>query len=224
MKSHFFKILLFTGLLLVNFYTAFAQPDTQSIFMIGVKQGVNLSKINFVPTVDQTTTIGYTGGLAFKYISEKHVGIQMELNFSKRGWTENLDSGKSYKRELNYFEIPVLTHFIFGQKKTRAFLNVGPSFSFHLNNKESFHLPSVGDTLLYYGRKLDKNFELGLVGGVGITQSTSLGDFQLEFRFLYGLQNIFAVDSKTDLGKSQNQLYGITLSYYFFKKDYKANK
>lgn len=202
----------------------YAQPGDRSLLSIGTKHGINISQIIFDPPVKQNITMGYTGGIVVKYISEKHMGLQAEVNYSQRGWTENLDSARTYSRRLNYIETPVLTHFIFGTKKTRAFLNLGPNLSYYSSDTESFNLFSKGDTLSYYQRKPDRKFEFGLVGGVGIYRNTGFGDFQLEFRFHYGFQNIFVSDNITNLAKSQNQLYSITLAYFFFNKDFMAKK
>jgi hypothetical protein len=202
----------------------YAQPGDRSLLSIGTKHGINISQIIFEPPVKQNVTLGYTGGLVVKYISEKHMGLQAEINYSQRGWTENLDSSRSYSRSLDYFELPILTHVVLGSKKTRVFLNLGPNLSYHTSDKESFSLLRTGDTLSYYQRKLDRDFEFGLVGGAGIYQTTGFGDFQLEFRFHYGFQNIFFSENITNLSKSQNQLYSITLAYFFFRKDFKAKK
>jgi hypothetical protein len=201
-----------------------AQKHTQSILSFGVKQGITLSKINFEPFVSQPLYMGYTGGVAIKYLSENHAGIQGEFNYSQRGWEEKLDSGKVYKRRLNYLEVPILTHFTIGSAKTKAMINVGPNLSFFQSEKEEMSALESYDIKKYYQRKLDKHFELGLNAGIGILQETPIGEFQIEARFHFGLQNIFVTDTNTDMAQSQNLFYGITLTYFPIKKDFRANK
>lgn len=224
MKTYFFKIFLLAVILLSHAAAIFSQGSNLSELSIGTKHGINFSKISFEPPVDQKFMLGYSGGMVVKYVSETHAGIQTEINYSQRGWTEEFDTTNTYKRRLNYFEMPILTHFVFGKKSTKAILNVGPNLSYFSSDKETFKLISAGDTLPYYQRKLDKKFELGLVGGIGLQKITPIGDFQLEFRFHYGLQNIFSANKETNLDKSQNLVYGVTLTYFFFKKDFKAVK
>lgn len=130
----------------------------------------------------------------------------------------------SYKRKLNYFEVPILSHFTIGKNSTKVIINAGPNLSYFLSDKETFKLLQAGDTLSYYQRPIDRKFELGLVGGIGMIQETGIGDFQLEVRFHYGLQNIFFANNVSNVDKSQNQLYSVSLSYFFFKKDFRANK
>jgi len=221
MKFTIYLKILSILILLISFQKSNAQPITKSLLSFGIKQGVNLSKLNFDPKLEQNITTGYTGGLVIKYVSESFAGIQAEVNYSQRGWSEKLDSGNLYSRKLNYTEVPVLTHFIIGGDKTHAFLNVGPALSFYSSGKETMNLKNAGDTMLYYGRKLDSTFELGLCGGLGLMQATPIGDFQLEFRVLYGLHSLFKTDTSTNLAKSQNLVMGIILSYLFWKKDFK---
>lgn len=217
------KLAFFISIILVSI-GANAQRHTQSILSFGVNQGVTLSKINFDPIVSQKLYPGYTGGIVIKYLSEDHSGIQAEVNYSQRGWNEKFDSIQVYKRRLNYLEVPVLTHFTMGSAKTKAMLNVGPNLSFFQSEKEEMKFLESTDIRKYYTRKIDKHFELGLNAGIGLLSETSLGDFQLEFRFHFGLQNIFVTDVRTDMAQSQNLFYGITLTYFPIKKDFWKDK
>jgi hypothetical protein len=223
MKTTFRIFLVFFTLITV-IENLSAQGSNQSKLSIGMRHGINFSKIIFEPPVSQDLNMGYNGGLVIKYMSETHAGIQAEFNYSERGWTEKFDTTMSYKRKLNYFEVPILSHFTIGKNRTKVIINAGPNLSYFLSDKEDFKLLQAGDTLSYYMRPIDRKFELGLVGGIGMVQETGIGDFQLEFRFHYGLQNIFFANKVSNLDKSQNQLYSVSLSYFFLKKDFRANK
>jgi len=85
---------------------------------IGVNLGVTESMVLFNPAIPQGFLMGYNGGIVFRYIAEKNVGMQAELNFSQRGWTE---SSGLYSRQLNYIELPFMTHIYVG-RKNRFFL------------------------------------------------------------------------------------------------------
>lgn len=224
MKSLLFKVFLIAVVLVTGSSKVFGQLNKQSVLSIGIKQGVNLSQIGFDPVVDQDIYLKNTGGIVIKYLSEKRAGIQAEFNYSLRGWKELPENNNKYRRNLTYFEMPVLTHFMFARGNTKAIINVGPNLSYHLGDEEIYEITDTTNLPLYYYRKLDKDFELGLVGGLGIMQITPIGDFQLEFRFHYGLQNIFSTDITTNLAKSQNILIGASLTYFFIKKDFRASK
>lgn len=224
MKTICLRFFLFTGSMFAAFGYLSAQGSNQSILSIGTRHGVNLSQIIFEPPVKQNVYTGYNGGLVIKYVSETHAGIQAEFSYSERGWSENLDSTRNYTRRLTYLESPIMSHFIIGKKKSKVIINVGPNLSYFQGDKENFSLLETGDTLSYYQRPIDRKFELGLVGGIGFLQETGIGDFQLEGRFHYGLQNIFFVNNQSIIDKSQNQFYSISLTYFFFKKDFRAKK
>ena len=70
-----------------------------------------------------------------KYISEKHLGLIMELNFVQKGWREFFDPEQqpdfAYQRTLSYLEVPFLTHVYFGNR-VRFIFNAGPKISFLL--------------------------------------------------------------------------------------------
>ena len=101
---------------------------------IGVSLGVNNSMVFFNPSVDQNMIfLGTSSGISYRYITEKHVGLQMELKYSQRGWNEA--SGK-YTRQINYIEFPFLTHIYLGNKN-RFIFNIGTKISYLLN--ESFN-------------------------------------------------------------------------------------
>ncbi len=61
--------------------------DQPEIYL-GTSHGVSASMIHFSPSVEQEILLGYNGGIVFRYIDEKNVGVQAELNFFQRGWKE----------------------------------------------------------------------------------------------------------------------------------------
>ena len=84
---------------------------------IGVKGGVDFSRVFFNPSVDQKMKMGMSGGFMFRYIEENHFGLIAELNFVQRGWEEDFeDAPYNYSRTLNYLELPVMAHIFFGRR------------------------------------------------------------------------------------------------------------
>ncbi len=103
----------------------FAQPSSEKPeIYFGTTQGISASMINFSPSVNQGMLLGYNGGLIFRHITEKNVGLQVELNFFQHGWKE---TDSIYSRRLNYIELPFMTHIYFGNK-SRFFFNIGPNY------------------------------------------------------------------------------------------------
>ena len=75
--KNFAKIIL----LLLLATTLHAQKDFKPEFVIGAGGGVNLAKVSFLPEIEQHTSILYNAGIMARYVAEKHLGIQAELNF-----------------------------------------------------------------------------------------------------------------------------------------------
>jgi len=190
-------------------------PET----FIGIKQGINGSRVNFKPTIDQNITFGYLGGLIFKHISEKNAGIQIELNYSQQGWTEKLDSTNSYFKQLNNINLPFMSHFEIGKGKTKILINFGPTLSYLLSEKENIKIDSVQDERIYYGKLVDNRFEYGLSFGIGIVKNTKIGSFQIEGRFNQSLVDIFKQTTEPSISSSKIQTVELSISYLIdFKK------
>ena len=106
----------------------FAQKNKfQQELSLGASFGTTFSRVSFAPTsVQQKMKLGYTGGLALRWITEKNLGLQAEINFTQQGWEEKFEEQPQYQysRTINYIEIPFLTHIYFGSKRFRAFINL----------------------------------------------------------------------------------------------------
>lgn len=196
---------------------------------IGVGGGVLSSTIDFVPRKAQLFNMGMHGGVSAKFISEKHLGFILELNYMQKGWTEEFDEDVDYEyqRTLNYVELPFMTHVYFGDK-FRFVFNAGPQIAFmigdsyKINNSYANYLNEIREltpddpTVAQYDAKLRK-FDYGLTGGMGMELNTAIGMMQLEGRYYFGLGDIFENrDSKNKIfSRSANRNIEAKLTYYF---------
>jgi hypothetical protein len=174
---------------------------------IGVTLGSTASMVMFSPTIAQDYILGYNGGFVFRYIAEKNVGVQAELNFSQRGWSE---STGLYSRQLNYIELPFLTHIYIG-KKNRIFLNVGPKISYLLSEKVI-----VNNTLNSENQHttlIQNPFDYGLCAGLGFMFNIKHNVYQLDTRASYSFNDVFA-NSKADyFAASKNLNLSVNLAW-----------
>lgn len=196
---------------------------------LGLGGGGASVKMDFVPHLPQELKIGYQGGVAAKYISEKNLGLIVELNYSQRGWAEEyeidpdseLDLDYSYSRNLNYLEIPFLTHLYFG-KRFRFIFNLGPQISLLLNDKQI-----IGETLadnesllansVQYSPITEmRRFDYGLLGGVGVELNLGIGTFDLEGRYYFGLGDLFENRRSENafFARSAHRIIEAKLTYY----------
>lgn len=225
-----YPIIVLTILLCLCAQSAKAQlQDERHNFSIGINGGVNLSNVSFEPRIKQGKLIGPSAGLTARYISEKYFkmicGIQAEINYSQRGWKENIDdgSGDTYQRTMNYLEIPLLAHLAFGKDQgngARFIINLGPQIGFLLNEQEtrsaSWNTENrPNGTTGQYGKFADNKFDYGIVGGGGLEIRTGIGHFLLEARYYFGLSDFYNSTKKDYFSRSAHSYIGGRLTYLF---------
>ena len=157
-----FRYILFV-IAVVSLQSGLAQrSDYQPEFTVGVKGGTTLSRVSFTPTVTQSLLLGYTGGVSVRYIEEKFFGLIAEINFTQCGWNETFEEDPyTYTHTLNYVTIPFLTHFFFGNRVVRGFVNAGPQIGLLLGDsyKSNFDIYIGRPILLWIGRYIQKQEE-----------------------------------------------------------------
>lgn len=179
---------------------------------VGVSGGATGSMMLFTPTVQQSYFLGYNGGIAARYITENHVGLQVEFNYSQRGW---LEANDLYSRQLDYIEMPFLTHIYFG-KTNRFIFNLGPKIAYLLDEKVVLN-NAENSKAEQHIKPVYSKFDYGIAAGLGYNLKTkNIGVYQLELRAYYGLSDIFA-NTKKDFFDTSNHL-NVSLNFgYFFQ-------
>lgn len=196
------------------------------ILEVGFAGGMNMNKMDFQPTIRQTYLNGINGGISLRYTSEKYFSMicaaQMEVNFSQRGWKEDFDdeTGNSYSRTLNYIEVPLLAHLSWGKEERglQFFVNLGPQFGFFIGDSEDYignWTPEERPQSIrpVYGKEVEKKFDYGIAGGLGVELKTKAGNFFVEGRYYYGLSDIYGNSKTDDFGRSANQTIYIRAGY-----------
>jgi len=188
---------------------------------VGVNGGITLSQIAFNSQirVPQKYLMQYSGGLTARYISEKNVGIQAELNYSLRGWSEKLDTlhFNKYTRSITYLEIPLLTHIYFNMgKRARVIFNIGPQISFKIGENELEKvITDESADIDYYSVDVQRIFDYGLKGGAGIEFRTGVGSFIIDGKYYFGLSDIFNNSRGDNFQASGNRVIGVNMTYLF---------
>ncbi len=199
-------VLIITYFILLPFHNLFAQNEFKSKTYLGIIQGINLSRVDFAITgIEQKFVSGYSGGLIFRYISEPIAGIQIELNYTEKGWSGKLDTSAYYNGHFKYIEMPFLTHITLGKNKTFFTVNFGPYISYQIMNRI--------ETNTDYSVEIDNQFEFGYCGAIGLGFHSPIGTFQIEGRYLNSLTNFFSKSTNPQFNASRNQLINISLTY-----------
>jgi hypothetical protein len=210
-----FSKILFTGLFLLFSLSLSAQYNTLSEWYVGPSAGASASTMTLVPKyVDKMYSLGKNGGLTLRYISENHFGFQLECNYMETGWMEDYFGQKnaanySYRRRMNFVEVPFLMHAYTAIGAARFFLNIGPKFSYLLSESEVDRSPV---TYPQIGKLVERPFQYGVLGGGGFEVHLGPTVLGLEGRYCYNLSNIFNDAIGEDFVTSDLQV--ITLNLY----------
>jgi hypothetical protein len=215
-KIIYMRLICFASLLFLFSHYSNAQTS------FGIRFGTNLPSVSFEPSINQQAIITYNGGLIFEHFEEKHAGIQLEVNFSQKGWKEIIDSVHFYSRTINYIEIPFMSHFYVGSEKANVFLNLGPYVGYGIAAKQTVTAIDTVETSNYNFTGSDNRFDFGLLGGLGIKRQFGFGILQLEGRFSLGFSDITKSVNSTIVGTAKNQVISISVAYLtgypFFKR------
>lgn len=197
---------------------------------VGVNGGFVMNRVTFNPSVRQTFKNGATFGVTARYTCEKYFSMlcafQGEVNYSQAGWKEKSTTGdNTYQRTVHYVQVPLLANLGFGKERggVKGFLVVGPQLGFCIGETEkttgdgSGYVPYQLDGLKnQHELKVQKKFEYGITGGLGMDVSTKKGHhFIVEGRYFYGLSDIFSNSKKDPFGRSANSTIIAKVSYLF---------
>lgn len=228
---YFYSFFLLVFLLFFGINPVNAQKQIfKGELYLGAGAGSLFSKVDFVPNVPMVLKQGIYGGIAAKYISEKNLGLVVELNYAQRGWEEEFEpsSDFSYSRTLNYIELPFMTHIYVGNK-TRFIINIGPQIAMLVGDSEQMSQalsddldqrraadPEAPIGMQYEGQYKLKRVDYGLIGGIGMEFKTGIGDFDLEGRYYFGLGDIFTNrrSANAHFSRSASRIIGVKLTYY----------
>ncbi|MDR1762430.1 MAG: PorT family protein [Dysgonamonadaceae bacterium] len=221
-RIRFFALLLPCLIFAVGSLEAQTASRFQPEWSFGFNAGSTLSKVSFNSQirVPQEYLIQYSGGLTARYISENHVGIQAEINYSLRGWKEQTDTLhlNRYTRSLAYLEIPLLTHiYVNLGKRARFIFNLGPQISYLISDDVITQEINEPDGAIpeYYSAKIQRRFDYGLKGGAGLEFRTGSGSIILDGKYYFGLSDIFNNTRADIFQASSNKVIGINLTYLF---------
>lgn len=193
MKCSWFFLLLIL-VLLSSTPKLFAQADSTNFtprFAVGLQYGNGFNDVRFAPTVNQEQQRGTRIALAFRYESERNLGVALELAYETRGWRETLDSFSStYLREIDYIDFAAFTHITIGEKNIKPVIMLGPYLAFPLTQRES--IPSDWTSAnSYYGEDLPNRLQYGLTGGLGVEWQLGKWSVQLDGRYRSALGGLF---------------------------------
>ncbi len=224
MKKPVLFLLLAVSVLTIHAQVGEARRD----LAVGFSGGYVMNKVSFIPTIKQNYHEGKTFGMTLRYTCEKYFAalcaLQIEANYTQLGWNEKIEtSTNTYQRTINYLQIPFLANLGFGKERggVKGFLAIGPQVAFALSENEkrgggTWDLVRPNNVVQQYDLQVQRKFEYGLTGGLGLDVSTRSGHhFLLEGRYYYALSDIFKNSKKDPFGRSANGAIVGRVSYLF---------
>ena len=175
---------------------------------VGINVGRAASMIYFRPTVEQDLLFSYQGGFIFRYVNEKSLGVQAELNYSQRGWNE---AGGTFAKRLDYVEIPFLTHIYFGNN-VRFFFHIGPKIGYLLQETVLSN-NNPNSTTEQHVQGVQNKFDYGLALGLGGLFKIKKQVFQFEGRGNFSASDIFSNDRRDYFDNSNLIHASVTLGW-----------
>lgn len=181
---------------------------------IGLNAGQTGSMVNFSPQVKQDYLLAYHGGIVYRYIADKNIGVQAELNYSQRGWTE---AGNLFSRRLDYVEVPFMTHFFFG-RNFRFFINLGPRIGYCISDNILTN-NTLGSTEVQHITNIENRFDYGFCAGLGFMLKIRRQVFQIDARGNYSMSDVYSNDKKEYFDTSNNINASVSFAWLMqFKK------
>jgi len=228
MRKPLLFALLCLGFALLIPTVAYGQTHYVSRISIGGKAGVAMGRLDLSPSVPQSWLLGTTGAMTFRYTEEKLFGLVAELGWAQRGWKEDFEeSPLSYSRTLTYINLPIMTQIIFGGKRAKCFVNLGPEFSYMIASSISANfdynnLFSVTDwperprQTEQLAKPIENKFDYGITAGLGFEfYVRPRHSVMLEARYYFGLGNIFHSSKADTFSASRCTSIEVTLGYNF---------
>ena len=232
--KHRFLLILF---LLIPTFAHAQIGDYRNDLCVGVSAGMTMNQMGFDPIINQKYHMAPTIGLTLRYTSEKflsaYCALQVELNYARLGWTEDVLDGNSqplpdsFKRNLDYLQLPFLARLAWGREHRGMmfYFLVGPQIAYCISEStdrsEQWTLNAAGNPdrpnnlNAQYTLPVKHKFDYGITGGIGVELNTKLGHFLLEGRYYYGLSDVFGNAKKDVFSRSNHGAIVAKLSYLF---------
>ncbi len=207
-------------LLICSTWTVAQRSTYPKSMWVGLSGGLQLSRYQFVPTVQQNQHLGTHFGALTRIDLEKGASVEIGLNYVQTGWTERFDedtTGKAYRRDINYLEMPILSHLYLENKLARVFVNAGPFIGYYLGDNSSIQGTGFSEQQqTRHALPIKNKIAWGLTGGPGV--SIKLGNrhrIELEGHIQYDFQDIWSTRREDPYGGSAELRFGAGLRYLF---------
>jgi hypothetical protein len=172
-------------------------------FSLGVKGGVNFSKIA-TDNLKESTTTGYQAGLFARFGSSWYIQPEVYVG-SSGGKFSDVTNPANYTGDVKFttLNVPLLLGKQFGASTLNFRIMAGPVYSYLMNKSENFSA-NFNNAYADFGNY--KNSTLGYQAGAGI----DIGPITVDLRYEGGLTKV-----NESYGQRQN-LWALSAGFKFF--------
>ena len=176
------------------FLLAFISTASFGQLLIGINGGYNVSGILFDPGRAEKPLMNPLPnfGITAKFFDLEYVGLQVELNYTQRGFQMPLDEVLTYKRLSSYIEMPLNFQVRASKHGFFGHVNLGFNPSLLIESKQgqdsvvNFELTRYRINILR-----DNTFDFGLLGGIGLGYDFKRFTIQLDVHYYYGMGDLY---------------------------------
>jgi hypothetical protein len=188
-------------LLCIAFLTAMC-ISAQAQFSVGVKGGINFSKIN-ADNLNESTRTGYQVGVFARVGNTWYLQPEMYVSSTGGSFTATDNADVHASVSFNNLSVPLLLGHSFGSKDLNIRLMAGPIYTYAFNKNENF---SENFNAAYQDFGNYKSSTIGFQAGGGV----DIGAITADIRYEGGLTDI-----NPNFGQRQN-LWAISIGFKFF--------
>ncbi|MCG8474726.1 MAG: PorT family protein [Cytophagales bacterium] len=234
------RLAVFIFLFLIFGFSANAQH------FLGIRGGGTLNKLlvfnkqgtqgQYDPTEYRQ---GFVGGLVYRYVNAPHIGLQAEGLYFRKGYNKKLSDVQKADRTgrifptreaiVDYLQMNFLSYIYVFQGPNKVYFTIGPYFGYGLSGTEKVKDYQNGAVIKTENRDIDfsasdyTQLDYGFEFGLGFERAFSFGLIDVDFRYTWGMGNIYNADKPYFPDHTQNQSLNFSVSY-LFQIDKKSTK
>ena len=212
-------------------YLVFSSLVVNCQTFFGLQGGMVRSKMNFTPLRNSISIDNPYYGLIFKRIEPEQTfwgrvtpAFQMEVNYTRRGWSEaNTTLDTILLKSCTYIDVPLITQFIIGTKKTAFFVNIGSQLGYSFDGAAKITVNGIDTESNYsFPDSTDNRMDFALLVGGGLVMDTKIGTFQIEGRANIGFTNVIKMPVMDTPTLAQQRSFIVSIAYMFHKQKKKT--
>jgi hypothetical protein len=184
------------------------------LWSIGAKAGTTFSNYKTKTPWKEVSNMGFTfGAIAFKQVNS-NIGLQLELQYTQKGYYHKVCDGITDQLEANYLEVPIMLDYGFiipALDNFKAHLTAGIYTAYWISGKYKMEGFDQASEDFDFEKSEASRFDIGPNAGGRIEYILRNGSVSLDFRYEMGLLDL--QKKLNDDTRNNNRAWIIGISY-----------